>query len=210
MLLPVILCGGLQPPTEEYRVARRPFHGPTDIVGERFGQLVVEGYDGREPYKRRYTYFYSCRCDCGQLVRVVRSNLITGHTSSCGCLKSRKGSEHPSWTGHGGISGRLWSHIKAHARNRELPFRLTKAQVWELFEGQLGKCALTGLPLSLTTPKERGPNAESASLDRIDNDKGYVLGNVQWVHKDINWMKGRFSMARFLELCEAVTAHRRA
>lgn len=35
----------------------------------------------------------------------------------------------------------------------------------------------------------------------------FTLDNVQWVHKDINWMKGRFPMPRFLELCTAVAKH---
>jgi len=69
---------------------------------------------------------------------------------------------------------------------------------------QADKCALTGFDLSMRTVKGKGPNAESASLDRIDNDKGYTLDNVQWLHKDINWMKGRFDQQRFITLCRAV------
>ena len=60
----------------------------------------------------------------------------------------------------------------------------------------------------MRTVNGRAPNAVSASLDRIDNTKGYVAGNVQWLHKDINWMKGRFTQPRFLALCRAVALHR--
>jgi hypothetical protein len=33
----------------------------------------------------------------------------------------------------------------------------------------------------------------TARLDMIDPAKGYVEGNVQWIHKDIQAMKGDFS-----------------
>jgi hypothetical protein len=34
---------------------------------------------------------------------------------------------------------------------------------------------------------------ETASLDRIDNKKGYIKGNVRWVLLGINYMKNRHS-----------------
>lgn len=44
----------------------------------------------------------------------------------------------------------------------------------------------------------------SRSLDRINNDKGYVRDNVQWVHKDINFMKGKLTNETFLKWIEVV------
>lgn len=73
--------------------------------------------------------------------------------------------------------------------------------MWRLFLKQERKCALTDLLLTFEKQK-RGE--KTASLDRIDSSKGYVNGNVQWVHKDINWMKNRFSQERFIEMCKLV------
>lgn len=42
------------------------------------------------------------------------------------------------------------------------------------------------------------------SKDRIDSNKGYVEGNVQWVCKEINFMKHALSESRFIELCKLV------
>ena len=84
--------------------------------------------------------------------------------------------------------------------------------MWVLFQGQGGKCKISGLPIELGRyrPKSRAqgkwPRLATASLDRVDSSRGYVLGNVQWVHKDINKMKGTFSQARLIELCQAVAA----
>lgn len=47
-----------------------------------------------------------------------------------------------------------------------------------------------------------------ASLDRIDSSQGYIKGNVQWVHKDINKMKFDLSQDRFLELCNIIVQNR--
>ena len=44
----------------------------------------------------------------------------------------------------------------------------------------------------------------TASLDRIDSSKGYIEGNVQWVHKRVNLMKGNMSTENFIEWCNLV------
>jgi len=178
-----------------------------DIVGRRVSKLTVVRFLRKVPYQKRSEYWYECRCDCGNVLEVRRGNLIRNHTKSCGCLKKRKASKSPCWGGHGEISGRLWGHIKNHAHSRKLEFRITLEEAWELFQVQEGKCALTGLPLSLVTPKGKGPSAKSASLDRIDSGCGYVKGNIQWVHKRINRMKMDLDQDYFIELCRAVAAH---
>ena len=47
-------------------------------------------------------------------------------------------------------------------------------------------------------------NYQTASLDRIDPTKGYIEGNIQWVHKDVNRMKMDFTETRFLELVNLI------
>lgn len=63
---------------------------------------------------------------------------------------------------------------------------------------------LTGWPIAFR-PVGVKSGQTSASLDRIDSHQGYVLGNLQWVHKDIQRMKSDFSQERFLEVCSAVS-----
>lgn len=57
-----------------------------EIVGQRFGTLTVVEYlgiyapsDGTKPLS-----MHKCICDCGNIVNVRRSALISGHTRSCG------------------------------------------------------------------------------------------------------------------------------
>lgn len=38
--------------------------------------------------------------------------------------------------------------------------------------------------------------------------KGYVDGNVQWVHKDVNFMKSDLEQSRFIDLCAKIVRRR--
>jgi hypothetical protein len=77
---------------------------------------------------------------------------------------------------------------------------------WEIFESQGKRCKLTGWQLAMF-PTSTSINSQTASLDRIDSTKGYVPGNIQWVHKHINMMKQHFPEEAFVEMCKAVALH---
>jgi hypothetical protein len=55
--------------------------------------------------------------------------------------------------------------------------------------------------------KRKESATTTASLDRIDSDKGYAEDNVQWVHKKINSMKQTMRDELFIEMCKRVAAH---
>lgn len=182
-----------------------------DIVGQTFERLTVRRYAGiRESKGGCKRHSYECLCSCGAVKYVDRDNLFRaargyGGTRSCGCLQRERMSA-ASWQGHGDISRSYWTELQAQAKERGKSFRLTIQDAWRLFQKQKGRCALSGLPLRFVRCRHDRLTA-TASLDRIDNSKGYVIDNVQWVHKDINWMRNRFSISRFIELCRAVTAN---
>lgn len=70
----------------------RAWPNPTDLVGARFGRLVVLAVDERRSsgYVR-----LSCRCDCG-VERSFRRNLLASNSvTSCGCRRDRA-SEKPA------------------------------------------------------------------------------------------------------------------
>lgn len=184
----------------------------SDIVGQVFGRLTVVEHSRTERYAnpkyQRIDYFYLCRCQCGETAVVKRNDLRANHTKSCGCLKLRRGGKHHSWTGHGDISGRMWASIRSKAKSRGLTFEITIEDAWKQFQAQSGCCCLTGWPLEMKGTKARNWNDKTASLDRVDNTKGYTPDNIQWLHKDVNWMKGSFTTDRFIVLCQAITEHR--
>ena len=56
-----------------------------DITGRRFGRLTALYRDG---WSNSWQSMWVCRCDCGKEVRVFKTNLMSGRSRSCGCLKS--------------------------------------------------------------------------------------------------------------------------
>jgi hypothetical protein len=151
------------------------------------------------------TYKAGCLCSCGNRKEVFISALTQGSTGSCGCDKERytrmTGEGHVGFKGFKEIRGSFWSKCQSSARVREIPFDLELEYAWSLFEKQDRRCALSGVPLSFGP--RYSPNL-TASLDRIDNSKGYVEGNVQWVHKTINIMRNALSIYEFIEWCRQV------
>jgi hypothetical protein len=51
---------------------------------------------------------------------------------------------------------------------------------------------------------------KTASLDRINSDLGYVYGNIQWIHKDINKMKNDYEQNYFILLCKKVADYEKS
>lgn len=74
-----------------------------------------------------------------------------------------------------------------NTNGKERGFDLSEDQLQELWKQQDGRCAYTGVPFDLRRSTVR-PMA-APSLDRIDNEKGYVPGNVQFVCTAVNRMK---------------------
>jgi len=79
---------------------------------------------------------------------------------------------------------------------------ITIEYAWDIFISQERRCALSGLELAF--PKVSKDKNWTASLDRIDSSKGYVEGNVQWVHKDVNIMKNKFDNQYFINMCKKI------
>ncbi len=94
----------------------------------------------------------------------------------------------------------MWGGIKRAAKKRNIPWEIEIDEAWHIFIGQERKCALSGIPIGFD------PGNKTASLDRIDSSLGYVSGNIQWVHKDVNNMKGVYPQSYFIDICTKISA----
>lgn len=170
-----------------------------DLRGRTFGFVTVTRYAGSCEHQPRW----ECLCKCGR-TKILRGNhLLSGKTISCGCQTStgRPGKENKHWKGCGDLPGSYMAFLRASAKARRLSIHVTIADLWNLFQKQNGKCALTGLVLALSGKnRARG----TASLDRINSKLAYTSDNIQWVHKDVNRMKSDFEQRYFIELCKQV------
>jgi hypothetical protein len=171
----------------------------------RFGKLEVLDEIGIDKHGNKT---WKCKCDCGKIVVRLTSQLTSGSSKNCGCFRNWKilpsGEKSQFWKGHKTISGSYWNSTLKSAKNRNLPFEITKEDVWEMFIKQNEKCALSGLLLTFGTNLRTD---RTASIDRIDSSKGYTKENIHIVHKDVNYMKGTYSLKRFLEICSFIHIH---
>lgn len=94
----------------------------------------------------------------------------------------------------------IFKAIKKGARDRNIEFNLTKEYLFKLLVSQNYKCAISGVDIWLANSNDNQiiGRHSTASLDRINSEKGYVEGNVQWVHKTVNKIKWNFSEEEFL------------
>lgn len=55
-----------------------------DEVGNKYGKLTVLSFDKID----NHCAYWNCKCECGNEVKVAGNHLRSGHTTSCGCVKS--------------------------------------------------------------------------------------------------------------------------
>ena len=171
---------------------RKPHKGK-DLTGKRFGRLEVLGFS---EVSRGGHYRYSVRCDCGAEKTVLGTHLVQGSTVSCG--KHKRNAR--NWKGFGTVSATYFNSLKRGADGgkgrKPIPFHISIEYAAGLLERQKNKCALSGIDISV---RDR-----TASLDRVDSSKGYLEGNVQWLHKDVNMMKRHYTPDYFIRLCRSI------
>lgn len=95
------------------------------------------------------------------------------------------------------------SNASLRAKKKGWEFDLTLDALELLWTAQEGRCALTGVPMSLAKGESRWDSA-LCSLDRIDPAKGYTLDNVQLTTAKANYGKGMQTMEDFVEMCKQV------
>jgi hypothetical protein len=81
-----------------------------------------------------------------------------------------------------------------------VPVDISIEYAWNLFIYQDKTCKLSGLPISIGNK----PCSNTASIDRIDSSLGYIEGNIQWIHKHVNFMKRTYSNEYFIEMCTKI------
>lgn len=175
-----------------------------DLSNLKFGRLLAI-HSVEKPItvktKSRGTWWL-CQCECGETKIARSTELLKGDTKSCGCGNRFENS--CNYRGFGKLAQSKFSHIKYSAIKRGLEFSISIEYTWNLYVKQDGKCFYTKKELDLKT-RNSGPM--TASLDRIDSSKGYVEGNVVWVHKDVNIMKNQYSHNYFISLCQLIVAN---
>jgi hypothetical protein len=146
-----------------------------DILGHRFGKLRVlscKGLVGKE-------MTWLCICDCGTEKVLTGSNLRSGKTNSCGCLQ-KEPENNPAFL-HGQC--RRLSITKEYRAYASAKARCTNSK-HASFPAYGGR----GIKFLFNTFEEfineigLAPSPQH-SVDRIETNGNYEMGNVRWATK---------------------------
>ena len=143
-----------------------------DLVGQRFGRLIVIRFDGRDKWRKSY---WLCRCDCGKEKIIGGNNLRSGNTKSCGCLAKNNALKHGhTIKGKGTRTYESWhSMIQRCTNPKDKRYKdyggrgITVCERW-----------LNSFPNFL---EDMGDRPKGHQIDRMNNDKGYHKSNCLWV-----------------------------
>lgn len=145
---------------------------------------------------------FKCLCLICNKEHIIRREKF-GRDKSCGCNRVITGKENCHFQGHEEIHLGKWKTYINNAKKRNIEFSVSIEYAWLLYIKQNKLCAITKLPIYFwVNATER---QSTASLDRIDNTKGYVEGNIHWVHKKINQIKMDMELETFITLCKLVS-----
>jgi len=175
-----------------------------DHTGQVFGKITVLS---RGPNDKSGHARWNCVCVCGRERLIASKSLSYKGTKSCG-KKGKMCREKIHARKPFGVSSRnihLY-HYKRDAKKRGYSWNLSDSHFFKLC---LSNCYYCKQPPSLVVIDSRY-RAHGAfvcnGVDRVDNSRGYVKGNVVACCKPCNRAKGTMSRDEFIALCHRVTA----
>lgn len=96
-------------------------------------------------------------------------------------------------------------HASRSKRRKELAIDscVSLELVLGMWNDQHGRCAVTGRPMTHIYGQGRNIMT-NASIDRIDNSRGYERDNIRLVCKAVNYMKHSMSDGELADWCQAI------
>lgn len=141
-------------------------------IGQVFERLTIIQKLGTNGRKREVL----CDCSCGKRKVVNEGDLRSGTVKSCGCFRSDRMSGR---AGHGEAGlGTRSSLYQAWVAMRT---RIRRPDKWPTYVGLTIHPEWNAYEAFRDYVNEvLGPRPEGHSLDRIDNNVGYLPGNIRW------------------------------
>ena len=120
-------------------------------------------------------------------------------------IRKNRIKNNPKYSGAGEITTTYWSHIQDGAKTRGLEFSITKEYAIKLLHNQEYRCKLSNVDIRLPTLyADKRAWEYNSSLDRIDSKKGYIEGNVQWIHKSLQKLKWDLDEKELYDWCKLI------
>ena len=152
----------------------------TNLIGQRFGRLVVISQLPSKKYNWGSKARWLCQCDCGKTTEVTGRSLRVGHTKSCKCYQIDKQRGRP----FGWVYTRLLHNAKKVNRICEISY--------EDFLGftKINLCHYCGEVIDWA-PYQVNDSTARYYLDRKDNSVGYTKDNCVVCCPFCNIVKGK-------------------
>lgn len=177
-------------------------------IGTKFGLWTIISDEIKVGSNRGL--YQLCQCVCGETQWKALTALRAGTTTRCKKCGNKTFINDNGEININALILSFYKHIQNSLKSRkkvsQLGFDITPEYLEELYEKQNHKCAISGLPLEIDLTKRA--TEQPWSLDRIDSNKGYVKGNVQWVDKRVNMMKQSYDQEDFIKICSEIAKNK--
>jgi len=170
-----------------------------DWVGKKYGMLTIISDDSDVTVNRKVL----CECECGNVASKVLASVTSGNTKSCGC--QARGAFRKLPEGEAAFNW-LYSGYRSSAEKRNYTFDLTKEQFKVLTKGN---CVYCGTYPTSWTKNPKGMNGSYLynGVDRVNNDRGYEMGNVVSCCWTCNKLKNTLGGVEFIDHCIKIAKH---
>jgi len=141
-----------------------------DHIGSKINGIIILKYIKTDSC---YNKYYECKCFCGNTFTATWSSINSGHTKSCGCVTNKYGEYSKD------DRFKNWSAMIQRVTN---PNNESYEHYHKLIQGKIIEDKWVESPKCFYDEIGYKPD-NSYSIDRIDNHKGYVKGNVRWADR---------------------------
>jgi hypothetical protein len=174
------------------------YHTIKDLIGKRFGKLLVVADSGERNNHREV--IWSCLCDCGKECKKTSSTLSANKSRSCGCNRSEPKPSLQKKRIDDAPQRQSFTQYRVAAKSRGYTFNLTLEQFKNI-------CSLDCFYCGSSPSMVKRTKYDSISMngvDRKDNVLGYESSNCVPCCDICNRMKHTLSVEEFVQHIEKV------
>ena len=170
------------------------------LVGQKFGKLTV--LKEEVVFKSgKSRVFSTCECECGGNKVCERYGLVSGSTTSCGCVRrettiafNKTKTKPPGSKKADDRRYKMFHNAQHRAKRKGIPFTIT---IDDIVIPET--CPLLGIQLVSTNDKT---DPRNPSLDQKDPGKGYTPDNIWVISSRANALKWDASLQELQTLVE--------